>query len=92
MRLRFSGDDVVLCLSEEIDDKSLETLIKLGPRDRFPNEFATWERCRKEIKRNFEGTRTDRQGAMYAMLERNLDDIKVILREAVINEVLNAFP
>lgn len=92
MRIYSSGDDVVLCLSEEIDDKSLETLMKLGLRDRFPNEFTTWERCTKEIKRHFQETRTDRQKEMYAMLERNLDDIKVKLREAVINEVLNAFP
>jgi hypothetical protein len=88
----YSGDDVVLCLSEEIDDKSLETLMKLGLRDRFPNEFATWERLREEIRRRFKGTRTERQKDMRTMLERNLEDIKVELREAVIIEVLKAFP
>ena len=88
----YSGDDVVLCLSEEIDDKSLETLMTLGLRDRFPNEFATWERLREEIRRRFKGARTERKKDMRTMLERNLEDIKVELREAVIIEVLKAFP
>ena len=92
MRFHLSGDDVVLCLSEEIDDKSLESLMKLGLRDRYANEFATWERFREEIKRRFREARIERQKEMHAMLERDLEDIKVKLREAVIIEVLNAFP
>ena len=82
----------MLCLSEEIDDKSLETLMKLGLRDRFPNEFASWERLREEIRRRFKGTRTERQKDMRTMLERDLKDIRVEIREAVIIEVLKAFP
>ena len=82
----------MLCLSERINDKSLDALMKLGPSDRFPNEFATWERCREELKRRFRDARIERQKEMHAMLERALEDIKVKLREAVIIEVLNAFP
>ena len=82
----------MLCLSEEIDDKSLDTLMNLGLRNRFPNEFATWERRREEIKQRFQGIRAERQKEMHTMLERNLEDIRVKLREAVIIEVLKAFP
>ena len=82
----------MLCLSEKIDDKSLETLMKLGPSDRFPKEFATWERHRKEIMQRFQGTRTERQKDMHTMLERNFEDIKVELQGGVIAEVLKAFP
>ena len=82
----------MLCLSKKIDDESLETLMKLGLRDRFPNEFATWERRRDEIKQRFQGTRTERQKEMDTTLEQNFEDIKVRLREAVIIEVLKAFP
>jgi hypothetical protein len=82
----------VLCLSEKIDDESLEILMKLGLRDRFPNEFAAWERRREEIKQRFLGSRTERQKKVHANLERNFEDIKVRLREAVIIEVLKAFP
>ena len=82
----------MLCLSEEIDDKSLETLMGLGLSNRFSNEFATWERRRRETMQRFQGTCIERQEDMRAVLERNRENIKVKLREAVIVEVLKAFP
>lgn len=87
-----SGDDIVLCLSEKIDDKSLETLMKLGLIDRFPKEFAMWERRRGEITKRFHGIRTERQDELHIRLEHDLEDINLELREAVIIEVLKAFP
>ena len=66
--------------------------MKLGLCDRFPNEFATWERRMEEIKRRFQGTRTEREREMRTILEQNSEDTKVKLREAVIIEVLKAFP
>ena len=88
----FSGDDVVLCLSEKIDDESLKTLMELGLRDRFPNEFTTWEKRGKEIMQRFQETRTERQKDMHTKLELDLEDMKVRLQDAVIIEVLKAFP
>ena len=82
----------MLCLSERIDDKSLETLMKLGLMNRFPKEFATWENFRGEIIQRFQEIRTERQNEMHMMLERNLQDINVELRKAVIIDVLKAFP
>jgi hypothetical protein len=92
MKSRFSGDDVVLCLSEKIDDKSLEVLMKLGLNDRFPKEFATWERLREQTIQRFQGIRTERQNEMHIKLERDLEDINAELWEAVVIEVLKAFP
>jgi len=88
----FSEDGVVLCLSEKIDDTSLETLMKLGLVDRFPKEYATWERHREHIIHRFRDIRTERRNEMHTILEHDLEDVKVKLREAVIIEVLKAFP
>jgi hypothetical protein len=88
MRLHFR-DDAVLYLSEKIDDESLETLMKLGPSDRFPNEFATWRKRREEMTQRLQATRTERQEAMHTTFGRNFENE---LREAVIIEVLKAFP
>jgi len=88
----FLGGDVVLCLSEKIDDESLDTLMKLGPSDRFPKEFATWERRKGEINQRFQGTLAERQNEIHTILERNLKEFKIKLREAVIIEVLKEFP
>jgi hypothetical protein len=88
----FSGEDVVLCLSEKMEDKSLETLIKLALDTRFPNEFAAWQRRRKEIMQGFRGTLVDRQAAMHATIDQNLEDMRAKIQAAVIPEVLKAFP
>ena len=90
--LRFSGDDVVLCLSEKMEDKSLETLTKLALDAKFPKECAAWERRRKQITQGFRGTLAQRQAEMYANVERNFEEISVKIQEAVIVEVLKAFP
>ena len=82
----------MLCLSEKIDDKSLKTLMELGVRDRFQNEFATWEKRGKEIKQRFRETLTRRKKDMHIKLEGDLEDMKARLRDAVIIEVLKAFP
>ncbi len=90
--LRFSGDDVVICLSEKIEDKSLEALIKIGLRTRCPNECTAWERRRKEVMQGFRGTITERQGEMHVKVEQSFEDMRVKLQEAVVAEVLKAFP
>jgi hypothetical protein len=91
--LRSSGDNVVLCLSEKMEDKSLEALIKvIGLDTRFPKECAAWERRRTEVMGDFRGTFAERQIAMHAKIERDLEDISVKIQEAVIIEVLKAFP
>ena len=90
--LRCSEEDVVLCLSEKMEDKSLEALIKLALDTRFPNECAAWKERRREIMQGFLGTLTERQAAMYAKIERDFEDIRVKIQEAVIVEVLKAFP
>ena len=91
-KLRFSEEDVALCLSEKLEDKSLETLIELALDTRFSNECAAWKERRKDIMQGFQETLAERQGAMYAKIERDFEDIRVKIQEAVIVEVLEAFP
>jgi hypothetical protein len=90
--LRCSEEDVVLCLSEKIEDRSFEALIKLALDTRFPKECAAWKERRREITQDFLGTLTERQTAMYAIIERDFEDIRVKIQEAVILEVLKAIP
>jgi len=89
--LCFSGDDVI-CLSENIEDKSLEALIKLGLRTQFPNECTAWERRRREVMQGFRGTIIERQAEMHVKLEQSFESITVKLQEAVVAEVLKTFP
>jgi hypothetical protein len=75
-----------------MEDKSLEALIKLCLKARFPNECAAWERRRKEIMQGFRVTLTNRQAEMHATNEQIFEDMRVKIREAVIVEVLKVFP
>ena len=90
--LRFSGNDDVICLSDKIEDQLLEALMRLVLRTGFPDECTAWERRRKEVMQGFRGTITERQAEMHVKLEQSFEDIRVKLQEAVVAEVLKAFP
>jgi hypothetical protein len=92
MSLCFSADDDALSLSETIDDNSLEILMGLGVKKRFPNEYATWERRREEITQRFHGSLVNRLEEMHTKLGQTLEDIRLRLREAVVTQVLKTFP
>lgn len=88
----FSLDDVALCLSESIDDASLDTMMKLGLDTLFPREYAAWEGHRKQISQHFHGILTERQAETQAKLDQDLGNIRIKLWEAVTVEVLKPFP
>jgi hypothetical protein len=94
LRKSFSSEnDVVLCLSEALEDKALKTLMRtmsLGPR--FPKEYETWENRRIEIKRHFQEALAERQADFHITLEKTAVGIQEKVREAVIGKILKAFP
>ena len=85
-------DDVTLCLSETIDDGSLDKMMKLGLDALFPREYAAWEGHRKQILQHFQGILTKRQAETQAKIEQDLRNMKTKLWEAVTVEVLKSFP
>jgi len=90
--LHSSEDDVVLCLSETLDDKALKKLMHMGLITRFPEEYEAWEERRIGIAKRFQKTLTLRQVGINVTLEQNTGDIQAKVREAVIGEILKAFP
>ena len=92
-RLHSSEDDVVLCLSEALDEKALKTLMHtIGLGTRFPEVYGAWEKRRIEIKKRFQKIITQRQAEIYETLNRESRDLQSKAREAVIDEILKAFP
>jgi len=90
--LRSREDGVVLCLSETLDDKALKTLMDLGLSTRFTKEYEAWEKRKTEIEKRFQSTITQRQAEVHVTLEQDSGDIQAKVREAVIGEILKAFP
>ena len=66
--------------------------MELALNTQFSNECTAWERRRNEITQRFKGTLSQRQVEMHGILEKNFEDIRLNLREAVIVEVLKSFP
>ena len=92
-KLYFSKDDIVLCLSEDLDDKALNILMcTMGLGTRFPQEYHAWETRRIEIEKRIEKTITRRQAEIHEILKKELGDLQSKVREAVIEEILKAFP
>lgn len=85
-------DDVVLYLSEALDDKALKTLMRLGLGTRFPRESKAWEERVIETEKRFRTTFAERQAEIHATLEQNSGSIQATVREAVFGELLKAFP
>ena len=79
----------MLCLSETLDDKVLKTLLGIA---RFPKEYKAWEERRTEIAKRFQDTLTQRQAEIHVTLEQGSRIMQVKVREAVIGEILKAFP
>ena len=91
--LYYSEDDVVLCLSENVEDKALKTLMRtMSLGTRFPKEYEAWENRRFEIEKHFQKTLAQRQAEFHVTLEQTSGDIQAKVREAVIGEIVKAFP
>ena len=91
-KLYCSEDDVVLCLSETLDDKAVKTLMRLGLSARFPEEYEAWEKRRTEIEKRFQKILAERQEETHATLEKDSRDIEAKARDGVTVEILKAFP
>ncbi|KAF8270139.1 hypothetical protein EI94DRAFT_1572222, partial [Lactarius quietus] len=92
IRLLFE-DDIVLCLSKSLEDKALKTLMRtMNLGTRFPKEYEAWEKRRIEIEKSFQETLAERQAEIHVTLEQASRDVEAKVREAVIREILKAFP
>lgn len=88
----FSEVDHVWCLSESLDDGSLDDLMCLSLKARFLKQYDAWKAGRSKIKQHFQSALAERQAELHATLEQDSEGIKVELRKAVVDEVLKAFP
>jgi hypothetical protein len=76
----------VLCLSETLDDEALEALMRIGLSTRFPKESESWEERKIEIEIRFQKAHTKLNEEIPAVA------IQDMVRDAVICEILKAFP
>lgn len=86
-------EDAVLYLSKTLDDKALKTLMDLGIGTRFAKVYEAWEKRRVEIlAKRFQRSLTLRQAEILVSLDEDPGLIQATVREAVMVEILEAFP
>jgi hypothetical protein len=66
--------------------------MRLGLSTRFPDDYEAWEKRRTKIEKRFQKTLAERQEESHATLDQDSGDIQSKAREAVIGEILKAFP
>jgi hypothetical protein len=76
----------VLCLSETLGDEALEALMRIGLSTRFPKESESWAERKIEIEIRFQQTHTKHNREIPVVA------IQDMVRDAVIREILKAFP
>jgi hypothetical protein len=64
--------------------------MELGTR--FPKEYEAWEKRRIEIEKRLQKTITQREVEAHETLQKESGDLESKVREAVIDEILKAFP
>ena len=83
----------MLCLSEALDEKALKTLMRtMGLATRFPKEYDAWEKRRIEIGKRFQRIIKQRQEEIHETLRKESGALQSTVREAVIDEIMKAFP
>jgi hypothetical protein len=81
----------VLRLSESLDEKALKTLVRTTTiSTQFPKECEAWENRRIEIEKRFQKIIEQRQAEVHVETEHGI--LESTVQEAVINEILKAFP
>ena len=88
-----SEDEIRFCLFGNLADKAQKALMHtMGIDNPFPEDYKSWEDRRSEIEKRFHTTLTKRQAHIHLTLEQASGDIQATVREAVIDEMLEAFP
>jgi hypothetical protein len=59
---------------------------------RFPKEYEAWEKRRVKIEKRFQKTITQREEESHETLQKESGGLESKVREAVIDEILKAFP
>ena len=81
-----------LRLSEKLDDKALNILVRSGLQKRFPRECSQWEHESNAIQRLSESRIKTEIEKMTTKLQTELPALEKSLFEAILDEVLRLYP
>jgi hypothetical protein len=84
--------DNALVLSETLNGNAIQTLLDLCIEERFPKQCNEWHAAEKEISDMYSRERTERQRILFEELASKEDEMRRVLRDAVVRDVMELFP
>ena len=84
--------DNTLVLSETLNESAIQTLLDLCIEERFPKQCNEWHVARKEFSDMLAREWMERQRILFEELASKEDEMRRILRDAVVRDVMELFP
>lgn len=84
--------DNTLVLSETLNENAIQTLLDLCIEERFPKQCNEWHAAKKEISDMYSREWTERQRILFEELASKEDEMRRVLRDAVVRDVMDLFP
>lgn len=81
-----------MVLSETLDETAVETLLGLSLADRYPEQCNEWNDVKENITDFISRERTKRQHILFEELDSRERDMRRVLQNAVVLEVMELYP
>jgi hypothetical protein len=79
-------------LSETLDENAMQTLLDLFIADKFPKQCDEWHFAKKNISDFYARERTKREHNVFEELASKEHEMRRVLRDAVVEDVMALFP
>lgn len=84
--------DNAVVLSETIDENTIQTLLDLFIADKFPKQCNEWHAAKEDISDHYVRERTEREHNVFAELASKEHEMRRVLRDAVVDDLMALFP
>jgi hypothetical protein len=84
--------DNAVVLSETLDESAMQTLLELSIANRFPKQCDEWHAAKKNISDFHSREWTKKQQIAFEELATNEHEMRRVLYDAVVGEVIALFP
>jgi hypothetical protein len=84
--------DNALVLSETLDENAMQTLLDLSIADRFPEQCNEWHAAKQDISDFYSRESTKRERIFFEELASKGYEMRPVLRDVVVEDVMGIFP
>ncbi len=84
--------DNSIVLSEELEEKAVQTLIHVGLEDLFPELCDKWRITKQDIHARYRQEFMKRKDTACQDIAKGEDSLQSVLREVVLEDVMKLFP